>query len=89
MKYKWYFTPWGWLRALVFIGLMVGAAFVEGILSITMIVVGLILLVYSYATTYRNVRRRSSEEEPKQESDKEWAERELKPLLKEKSERDS
>lgn len=54
---KWYWTPYGWLRAFIAIGLLLGAAFIQGWLSSVMIAIALILGIYSYIKTYQNIKK--------------------------------
>lgn len=58
---KWYFTP-GWKTRLpLMIGLLAGAAFLEGWVSTVMIMGGLLLLVHGWISTIMNIRRVSSD----------------------------
>jgi len=54
---KWYFTSGGWWRVLIVVGLLVGAGFTDGVISMVMIIGGLALLVYGYIVTAINVRK--------------------------------
>jgi len=71
MKYRFYFTPWGWLVIICSIALLVGAGILDsqpsggGVLSKIMIAIGLLLLllVFGYIRTARNIKRKNKEAE--------------------------
>ena len=58
-KQRWgvVWTPYGLLRVIIIVGLLGGAAFVDGVLSAIMIISGLLFLLYSYIATYFNVKQ--------------------------------
>jgi len=67
MKRKWYFTP-GWkIRVPLMLGLLASAAFVEGWISTSMIMGGLLLLVHGWMSTFKNIRRVNKEVEKAEE----------------------
>lgn len=62
---KWHWTPGGWLRVILAISLLAGAAFVENVVPVAvfwlMIVSGLLLLLYSWVATAVNIKRKNEE----------------------------
>lgn len=64
-KYKWIWTPGGWLRAIIAVGLLAGAAILEEeiptVLFWLMIVAGLAMIVYSYVATSVNIKKKEKD----------------------------
>lgn len=57
---KWYWTPKGWVLAVIAIGLLAGAAFVKNeIISSIMIILGLVIMATGYIRTYLNIKRKN------------------------------
>ena len=55
--YKWYWTPKGWLVAIIAIGLLIGAAFMNGAIAYTLLALGILTLIYAYGRTVLNANR--------------------------------
>ena len=65
MKYRWIWTPGGWLRVIITVGLLVGAAILEEeiptVLFWLMMAAGLAMLVYSYVATSVNISKKEKD----------------------------
>ena len=70
MKYKWYWTPGGWLRAIIAVGLLAGAAILEEeiptVLFWLMIAAGLAMFVYGYVATSANIKKKEKDKNVQQ-----------------------
>lgn len=60
-KWRWYWTPKGWLIAIIAAGLLAGGAIVSsteyGVIGYVMGFIGLCLLVLGYVRTFINIRK--------------------------------